>query len=85
MTVDELHGIFTTYEMKIGQYGPSRKEAAFKALKDPKKSKSLFKNHLENSNDEESSFIKKIERGTGKYKGKPPLKCFNCGRIRHFV
>ena len=30
-------------------------------------------------------FIKKLERGTDKYKGKLPLKCFNCGRIRHFA
>ena len=30
-------------------------------------------------------FIKKLERGTGKYKGKLPLKCFNCGRIGHFT
>ena len=33
MTVDELHGIFTAYEMRTGQDGPSRKEVAFKALK----------------------------------------------------
>ena len=30
MAVDELHGIFTAYEMRTGQDGPSRKEAAFK-------------------------------------------------------
>ena len=29
--------------------------------------------------------LKKIEKGTGKYKGKLPLKCFNCGRIGHFA
>ena len=32
MTVDELHGIFTTYEMRIGQNGSSNKEAEFKSL-----------------------------------------------------
>ena len=30
-------------------------------------------------------FIKKLERGTGKYKGKLPFKFFNCGRIGHFA
>ena len=30
-------------------------------------------------------FIKKIERGTGKYKGNLPLKCFRCGRNGHFA
>ena len=32
MTVDELHGIFTAYEMRTGHNEPSRKEVAFKAL-----------------------------------------------------
>ena len=44
MTIDELHGIFTTYEMRIGQYGPSKKEATFKASKERKKYESLSKN-----------------------------------------
>ena len=75
MTNDELHGILTAYEMRIWQNEPSRKEAPFK---------STLKNHSENLNDEEALFISKLERGTGKYKGKLPLKCFNCGRIGHF-
>ena len=32
-----------------------------------------------------SYFIKKIEKGTGKYKGILPLKCFNYGRIGHLA
>ena len=36
MTVDELHGMFTSFEMRIGLDGPSRKNATFKA--DTKKS-----------------------------------------------
>ena len=31
MTVDELHGTLTTYEMRTEQEDPSRKEVAFKA------------------------------------------------------
>ena len=27
MTVDGIHGIFTSYEMRTGQNGPSKKEA----------------------------------------------------------
>jgi hypothetical protein len=34
---------------------------------------------------EEANFVKNLKRGTGKYKGKLPLKCFNCGRIGHFA
>ena len=26
-----------------------------------------------------------MKRGTGKYKGKLPLKCFSCGKIGHFA
>ena len=31
LIMDDLHGILTTYEMRIEQYNPSRKEATFKA------------------------------------------------------
>ena len=31
ITMDELHGILTAYEMRIGQNGSSRKEAYFKS------------------------------------------------------
>ena len=74
--VDELHGIFTAYEMRTRQDGPWKKEGAFKALS---------KNKSENLDNEKSILIKKLERGAGKYKGNLPLKCFNCGRIGHFV
>ena len=65
MIVDELHGIFTAYEMRMGNNEPSRKEEA---------SKALSRNQLENLDKEESLFISKLEKGTGKYKGKMPLK-----------
>ena len=75
MTIDELHGIFSAYEMITGQNGSSKKEATFKAVS---------KIHYEDLDDDEALFIKKLERGTGKYKGKLPLKCFNYGIIGHF-
>ena len=40
--------------------------------------------HDEESDEEESNFVKKLQKRSGKYKGKMPFKCFNCGRIRHF-
>ena len=76
MTVDELHGIITAYEIRIGYNAPSRKETTFK---------SIYNYPLENLDKEEAIFISKLERGTGKYKGKIPLKYFNCGRIGHFA
>ena len=75
VTMDELYGIITAYEMRTGQNGSSRKEAAFKVS---------LKNQSENPNDEKTIFINKLERGNGKYKGRLLLKCFNCGRIGHF-
>jgi hypothetical protein len=39
MSMDELHGIFRAYEMRIEQENPDVKEAAFKASKRSKKKK----------------------------------------------
>ena len=85
LTVDELHGIFAAYDMRTRQNDSSRKKAAFKAINESKKTEAPSKNHSEISNDEESLFIKKLEIGTCKYKGKLPLKCFSCGRIGNFA
>jgi hypothetical protein len=30
---------------------------------------------------QEAQFVRKLKRGSGKYKGKLPFKCFNCGRV----
>ena len=32
-----------------------------------------------------ANFVNKLKRGTCKYKGKIPLKCFSCGKIGNFV
>jgi hypothetical protein len=32
----------------------------------------------------EENFVRRLTKGPGKYKGKMPLKCFNCGKISHF-
>jgi hypothetical protein len=29
--------------------------------------------------------VRKLKKGSGKYKGKIPFKCFNCGKVGHFV
>ena len=34
---------------------------------------------------EEANFVKNLRRGSGKYKVKLPLKCFDCGRIENFA
>ena len=37
------------------------------------------------SNEEEAKFFIILDRGTSKYKGKIPFKCFNCGRVGHYA
>ena len=64
VTVDELHGIMTAYEMRTGLNETSKTEAAFKVSS---------KNQSENLDDEEALFVSKLKKGTWKYKGKLPL------------
>jgi hypothetical protein len=99
MTMDELHGILTAYEMRTEQDNLVTKEVAFKASKKTKKSnkqqsKSVHKknpksecscNDDSEEDEEMENFVRKLQKGTCKYKGKLSLKCFNCGRIGHFA
>jgi hypothetical protein len=75
ISMDELHGIFTAYEMKTEQENPDIKEAAFKASKKSKK-KGRKKEEHSSSNDvseddeEVANFVKRMNKGTdGKYRG----------------
>ncbi len=73
LSKDELHGILAAYEIRTESYSPSKAEAAFKISKKTHK----YRTSLEY--DEEAHFTKKLQCRIGKYKGKLPLKCFNCG------
>ena len=33
----------------------------------------------------EEKFVRRLKKVSGKYKGKIPFKCFNCGKIGHFA
>jgi hypothetical protein len=79
MTMDELHGTLMEYEMRTGtESDQTNNEAAFKAIKKTK--------YKDNNLDEEiTNFVRRFQKGSGRYKGKSPLKCFNCGRIGHIV
>jgi hypothetical protein len=90
-SMDELHGIFTAYEMRTEKENPNVKEAAFKASKRSKKKKKEQEEYSNNSDasedDEEvANFVKRLNKGTnGRYRGKLPLICFNCDGIGHFA
>jgi len=80
LTMSQLHGILTAYEMRKG--GPSdRREVEFKASG---KGDYYESRHL-SEEDEESNFVKNLQRGAGRFRGKLPFKCFACGRVGHYA
>jgi hypothetical protein len=84
LTVDQLHGIFTAYEMRTRNGKSSKNETTFKASK--MRQEKNTNDELSYISDEETAkFIKKLKKGIGKYKGKIPLICFNYGKIGHFA
>jgi hypothetical protein len=90
--MDELHGIFTAYEMRTKQENPITKEATFKASKKSnqkgkKKAKSYSNNSDISEDDEEvANFVRRLKKGNDeKYRGKLPLICFNCDGIGYFA
>ena len=86
LTLDELYGILATYQLRIGRENQSKEETTFKVLKkiEAQKSKLQSSSQEESYDEEEANFIKKLQRGSGKYKNKLPFKCFNCGKVGHF-
>jgi hypothetical protein len=90
ISMDELHGVFTAYEMIIEQENPYIKEEAFKASKNSKK-KGRQKEHSSSSDisedDEEvANFVKILNKGTDdRYRDHLPLISFNCDGIGHFA
>ena len=75
LSMDDLQGIFITYEIITKHENPSKKEAYFKASKKTKKKKNIeSKPNCSCSNDSEkdeeiSNFVMMLKRGTEKYKG----------------
>jgi len=74
--MSQLHGILTAYEMRKGD--PSdRREAAFKG--------EYYESRYVSEEEEESNFVRNLQRGTGRFRGKLPFKCFACGRVGHYA
>jgi hypothetical protein len=74
LSIDQLLGTLTAYEMRINRDKSSTREASFK---EDKNTDSEF-------DDIEETFVRILTKGSGKYQGKLPFKCFNCGKIGHF-
>jgi hypothetical protein len=74
LSIYQLLGTLTAYEMRINKDKSITREASFKA----------DKNTDSDLDDIEAKFVRRLKKGSGKYKGKLPFKCFNCGKIGHF-
>jgi hypothetical protein len=79
MTMDELHGSLIAYKMRTGtESDHPNNEEAFKSINKTKDKDNDLDEKIEN-------FVRRLQKGTGRYKGKSPLKCFNYGRIGHIA
>src|SRR3984957_1409119 len=76
ISMDELHGIFTAYEMRTEQENPYVKEATFKESKRSKKKKKeqeeySSNNDISEDDEEVANFVKILNKGTNdRYRGK---------------
>jgi hypothetical protein len=79
MTKDELHGSLIAYKIRTGtESDQPNNEVAFKSINKTK--------DKDNDLDEEiTNFVRRFQKGSGRYEVMSPLKCFNCGRIGHIV
>jgi hypothetical protein len=75
LSIDQLLRTLTAYEMRINKDKSSTREASFKA----------DKNTDSELDDIEAKFVRRLKKGSGKYQGNLPFKCFNCGKIGHFA
>jgi hypothetical protein len=75
LPIDQLLGTLTAYEMRISKDKSITREASFKE----------DKNIDSELDDIEEKFVRRLKKGSGKYQGKLPFKCFNCGKIGHFA
>ena len=74
-SIDQLLGTLTAYEMRISKDKPTSIEASFKE----------DKNEDSEPDEIEAKFVRRLKKGSSKYQGKFPFKCFNCGKISHIA
>ena len=61
--------------MRISKDESTTRESSFKAYKNTDSEMDVI----------EAKFVRRLKKGSGKYKCKMPFKCFNCGKIGHFA
>jgi hypothetical protein len=73
--IDQLLVTLIAYEMRISKDKYTTREESFKE----------DKNEDSEPDEIEENFVRRLKKGSGKYEGKFPFKCFNCGKIGHFA
>jgi hypothetical protein len=74
LSIDQLLGTLIAYEIRISKDKSITRESSFKA----------DKNTDSKLDDIEAKFVRRLKKGSTKYQGKLPFKCFNCGKIGSF-
>ena len=74
LPIDEILGTLKACEMMIGKDKSTTREASFK----------VDKNTDSEMDVTEEKFVSRLKKGSCKYKGKMPFKCFKSGKIGHF-
>lgn len=81
-TLDQLYGPLSTFEIsKFEELQNVEKEGTFKVTK---KIEDVPKT-INDPDGNEANFVRRLNKGFEKYKGKLPLKCFDCERIGHYA
>ncbi len=75
LSIDQLLGTLTAYEMRISKDKPTTRESSFRA----------DKNTDSEMDEVEAKFLRRLKTGSGKYKGKMPIKRFDYGKVGHFA
>ncbi|XP_043725747.1 uncharacterized protein LOC122672320 [Telopea speciosissima] len=84
LSLDELHGTLTAYEMRMVDPAIKEKETAFKAMRKMKIDEDNIEE--EDSDDELIAYLaRRLKKDNNKFKGKLPLRCFDCGQPGHFA
>ena len=72
----------TTFQMRKGRPSDMR-EATFKASTKGKEEHNESGHILEE--EDKVNFVRKLQRGSRRFRGKLPCKCFACGRVGHYA